>query len=444
MKSRLYGIISILLVLLCVVMLAGCNSCAVMASLNNGDEPLDVIEAFGSDVFGAYSQTVSKLEISIPESGGYTAVDSRTAYDTLTTDAQRKAYRAMENSLFAFTNEGGGENGRCQLARAYIPRLSSGEIYMVKEAVTADHPEVFWLCKAYDLEYNFKEGDYMILYSMYSYDEALVRVRALENAISAYLCDMTKGLDEYEREKFIHDRLVTECDYDSGAASSDSGAGDASSAYGALVNHRAVCGGYTAAMKLLMDRVGIESIPVRGTAEGVGHVWLLTNIEGEWYHLDPTWDDPVVTEATLTIHYDYFNISDDMVSQDHDLAENYSALTEESIRNGEAGNAFYNFTVPKAKATTYNFYEHEALKVATLSDASAEMIMDRLDETVAQAEHEFYISFADEMEPDAAYEWLVGGNGVLKKTKYKLKLISHTGEGNLSRMKRIYGVWIVY
>ena len=456
MKHRAGGTIALLLAsALCCLMISGCNSCAAIGSLNEGDEPMDVLAALGTDVFGAHAQSVSKLQPALPRSSAYTPTHYKAGYEALYTDAQKKAYEAMENAIFRFTNEGGGENGRCQMERAYIPRLSSAEIYMVKEAVMADHPEAFWITKAYSLEYNFKEGDYIILYSSYSYDEAMKRLRALENAVGVYLSDMPVGLKDYEKEKYIHDRLVTECDYDVSVAEKQQVNSEASGAYGALVNHRAVCGGYVCAMKLLMDRVGIASIPVRGTSEEIGHVWLMVNIDNSWYHLDPTWDDPVATEPSLSIHYDYFNLTDEMICEDHELAENYSALTEELIRSGEAGSSFYNFTLPPATSTVRNFYEQEAIKVDDLSDASAKTLAEKLTAAVRNGKNELSIKFSDDVTPEAAKSWLTGDNGCLmesvkasnrenEKKIVEYVITSHTREDSLPHMQRIYTIRLTF
>lgn len=456
MKRRANGLIAVILaVALCCAMLSGCNSCAVMESLDEGDEPIDVLAALGTDIFGAHAQSVSTLEPALPVSSAYSPSEHKTAYETLYTDAQRSAYESMEKAIFRFTNEGGGENGRCQMERAYIPRLSSTEIYMVKEAVSADHPEAFWITKAYSLEYNFKEGDYIILYSFYSFDDALKRLRALENAVGTYLSDMPVGLKDYEKEKYIHDRLVTECDYDVAAADKLQVSGDVSSAYGALVNHRAVCGGYAGAMKLLMDRVGIVSIPVRGTSEEVGHVWLLANIDNDWYHVDPTWDDPVATEPSLCIHYDYFNLTDDMIREDHELAENYSALTDEMIRTGEGGSAIYNFTVPTADTLTKNYYEQEAIKIPDLSAASSQTLAEKLTAAVRNGKTELSIKFSDDVTPEAAKSWLTGEKGSLmesvkasnKENEKKIieyVITSHTREDSLPHMQRIYTIRLTF
>ena len=41
----------------------------------------------------------------------------------------------------------------------------------------------------------------------------------------------------------------------------------------------------------------------------------MVHIDGRWYHVDVTWDDPVSSEDVL--RHDYFNLTDSQISADH-------------------------------------------------------------------------------------------------------------------------------
>ncbi|WP_179136188.1 stalk domain-containing protein [Paenibacillus sp. 32352] len=64
---------------------------------------------------------------------------------------------------------------------------------------------------------------------------------------------------------------------------------------GALIKGVAVCQGYAEAMKLLLDKAGIENKIIIGEANGPkgweGHAWNLVKLNGEYYHVDSTWND---------------------------------------------------------------------------------------------------------------------------------------------------------
>lgn len=64
-----------------------------------------------------------------------------------------------------------------------------------------------------------------------------------------------------------------------------------STAYGALVQKTATCQGYCTAMYRLLQEEKIPCRIVTGTAgDEELHAWLIVELDGLWYLLDPTWD----------------------------------------------------------------------------------------------------------------------------------------------------------
>lgn len=77
------------------------------------------------------------------------------------------------------------------------------------------------------------------------------------------------------------------------------------SPYGALVLGKCVCQGYAEAAKAILDRLGITNILT--SSEEANHIWNTILIDGKWYNMDITWDDP--DESDYVLHK-YFMISD--------------------------------------------------------------------------------------------------------------------------------------
>ena len=65
---------------------------------------------------------------------------------------------------------------------------------------------------------------------------------------------------------------------------------DSMTAYGALQNNLAICGGYAQAFQLLLEQAGIPCITVTGSLGGENHMWNLARIDGQWLYFDPTSD----------------------------------------------------------------------------------------------------------------------------------------------------------
>lgn len=98
-----------------------------------------------------------------------------------------------------------------------------------------------------------------------------------------------------------------------------------SPAYDALFNGSASCSGYTEVFQTLMDMAGIRCIPVTGQAGGDSHIWNMVCLDGQWYHVDTTWDDPVGGDGT--IRHNYFNITDDDILLDHTIESGHPAAS---------------------------------------------------------------------------------------------------------------------
>lgn len=133
---------------------------------------------------------------------------------------------------------------------------------------------------------------------------------------------ITPEMKDYEKEKAIHDYVVNNCIYDERYYTG--GMPDESySAYGVLIDGIGVCQGYAIAMNLLLKEVGIESLYIHGEAFDYNtntygnHAWNLVKIQGNYYHLDATWNDPLMEDGSNKVQYSYFNITDEQISENH-------------------------------------------------------------------------------------------------------------------------------
>ena len=81
---------------------------------------------------------------------------------------------------------------------------------------------------------------------------------------------------------------------------------------GVLLKGKGVCMSYTLAYQLLLDEFGIENQYV--VSDEMNHMWSLVKLEGTWYHVDVTWDDPNQGGYENTA---YFGLSDATMRRDH-------------------------------------------------------------------------------------------------------------------------------
>ena len=103
---------------------------------------------------------------------------------------------------------------------------------------------------------------------------------------------------------WLHDWLTNHADYDT--TYSEYGPD------GVLIKGTGVCESYTAAYGLLLDEFGIPNDQV--VSEAMNHTWNLVKLDGAWYHVDVTWDDPV--GGGYENRY-YFGLGDAHMREDH-------------------------------------------------------------------------------------------------------------------------------
>ena len=120
----------------------------------------------------------------------------------------------------------------------------------------------------------------------------------------AQLCRQQGFTDEWDIARWLHDWLVYNANYDYSYTYYHSN--------GVLLNGTGVCNSYTEAYQLLLNAFSIENRIV--SSREMNHAWNLVKLNGQWCHVDCTWDDPA---AGTWEDYYYFGMSDEMMSYSH-------------------------------------------------------------------------------------------------------------------------------
>ncbi len=197
--------------------------------------------------------------------------------------------------------------------------ITRDELKIVFDAYRRDHTEQFWLGNSYSVSYT-EQSVISIAPEYMMSGETLKNAKLLfEQVLSNTVAQVADMQDEYEIEKYLHDRLAVGVTYVESA--------NAHNAYGALVEGKAVCEGYAEALQCLLHRAGIQSLIVLGssinpsTGISENHAWNMVRINGKYYHTDLTWNDQ---ESTL--FYAYFNQTDSVITEDHVITPTAYAL----------------------------------------------------------------------------------------------------------------------
>ena len=265
-------------------------------------------------------------------------------------------------------------------------------ISQIWDAVLADYPEFFWLTGAY--RYGAWDSlDYLWFEPVCVPELSRVpRQRAEAEAVCSALLDRAEGMGEYERALFFHDYLVEHTTYDVDSVEDilDKDTDSASrTAYGCLVEHLAVCSGYAKAFQWLAQRSGLECLRVNGKdlEDDVGHEWDCVRLDGDYYYIDPTWDDPVPEEgAPEILSHDYFCITTEELLRTHKLDEGQD--------------------LPECTATKYDYYRMQG---QYFEEYDAEQVGQRIRELIDSGETTFSFKFGSAEECTRAMDDLFEG-----------------------------------
>jgi len=155
--------------------------------------------------------------------------------------------------------------------------------------------------------------------------------------------NITSSMSDYDKIKAIHDYIVSTAEYDYENVEKDTIPDIDYTAKGILENHIGVCMGYSEAFQLLMDELDIECYTVSGIANNEKHSWNVVNIDGEYYHVDCTFDDPITSfdDINTSDSSDTSDISDTSDSSDTSDISNTSDFSSDS-GNPDNSNNFEN------------------------------------------------------------------------------------------------------
>ncbi len=138
--------------------------------------------------------------------------------------------------------------------------------------------------------------------------------QTLNKKVNDVLKEVIKtNMSDKDKIKAVHDYIIEHSKYDT----NDKYPNDNNKATGPLLYGYATCSGYTDAMALFLEKLGIKNFKVATkfiSEDTEGHIWNAVFLENKWLHLDLTWDDPVDTsknenERKDYLEYNYFLIT---------------------------------------------------------------------------------------------------------------------------------------
>ena len=159
------------------------------------------------------------------------------------------------------------------------------------------------------VNYGIKEGRGS--YSTDDFINACLKIYEVSSKI------ITPGMNDEERIKAVHDWMCLNIAYDYENYQRDTIPYESYHVAGAMNKGMAVCNGYAETFQTFMAVQGIECSVVDGTGKGGPHAWNRVKVNGEYYYIDVTWDDPVPDQPGVVYWYKYYLTKDSTFGGTH-------------------------------------------------------------------------------------------------------------------------------
>lgn len=225
-------------------------------------------------------------------------------YYTQMSKPHQTAYTAMKTGLTALTSS------------FPVPRLENRELTDLFFKLRLDCPEIFY-GTGFHYRY-YPDSNNIEMIPEYLFDKS--KIKDHQKAMNARITKLTRPaatLSETEKEQYIHDFICNHVRYDKLKKPYSH------EIIGPLGQGVGVCEGIAKTVKILCDGLGIWCIIAVSEANPeknikYRHAWNIIRIDGQYYHLDATFDNSVSHDDQ--IRYDYFNLPDTQIFRDHEPA----------------------------------------------------------------------------------------------------------------------------
>ncbi len=158
------------------------------------------------------------------------------------------------------------------------------------------HPELFFLDGFGANMYSTNGRDFYIYCIFPSYrntpEEVAVMRQEFYSRARYFLRKVDNNMSDFDKALILHDELAL---YGSYLITGET--------YDFMVNAKGKCYGYSEVYSFLLAQVGVKTeIVESGGPNGMGHQWNKVCIDGVYYNVDLTWDDPLPDKPGIVRH----------------------------------------------------------------------------------------------------------------------------------------------
>lgn len=196
-------------------------------------------------------------------------------------------------------------------------------IKKVYQDVYFQEPELFWFM-AVEQTFTDNQKDISLNYKFSEAEQKTMQAK-LDAASNAIIAKFPANASTFQKLEIIHDTLVLTSTFSKDGTY-------ATTCYGPIVDGVSQCEGYAKSMAYMCNKIGVDNVRITGNNDkGLSHAWNKLLVNGKWYNMDITWDDPIGMSNDYLKHT-YFLVPDILVnSKSHFPVTTFTPPTANSI-----------------------------------------------------------------------------------------------------------------
>lgn len=226
----------------------------------------------------------------------------------------------------------GGINNYTQFRSYVLKKMANCEtnIDISSFKIPLSQADAVISCVLYDLNEAFHKGSPSYSYSpstgcltylSFSYimtkEEYAAAMKICDSVTESFIADLrnNNSLSQAEKALLVHDRIAMWCEYDYQNSLDGSASALSHEMYGTLVDGISLCSGYSRAYQYALRKLGIECYLCN--SDVMAHEWNIVVIDGQKYHVDVSWDDPVWDVYGRVNHDNFLRSTNGIIATGH-------------------------------------------------------------------------------------------------------------------------------
>ena len=138
----------------------------------------------------------------------------------------------------------------------------------------------------------------------------------VDQKVAAILSQVSDEMSDAEKMLAVHDYFVYEYAYDYDDYLAGTVPADSYRSGGLFINGVGVCQAYAYGYQYILCKLGLECYVT--SSSGMDHAWNIVELDGEYYHVDCTWDDPMEDNWGVVYHDDFLLSDEAAINGGHE------------------------------------------------------------------------------------------------------------------------------